>query len=115
MNEPKSVPDPGPGPGPGPVTVTVMALVTFAEDQRMALAEYLRVTAPLLERALARITNRFVIREMVVGVTPAQSVLMVKYPNRAAVNQVFDCPAYKSIIPVRDCAFLSCKISIVTE
>lgn len=98
-----------------PQPVTVMALVTIAEDEPMALAEYLRVTGPLLERAGARIVNRFAINEMVVGAAPAQSVLMVRYPSRAAVDMVFDSPEYKSIIPVRDRAFLTYKISIVTD
>ncbi len=95
--------------------VTVMALVTIAEDEPMALAEYLRVTGPLLDGVGACITNRFVINEMVVGAAPAQSILMVRYPNRAAVDRVFDSPEYKSIIPMRDRAFLTYKISIVTE
>ncbi len=95
--------------------VTVMALVTIAEDQPMALAEYLRVSTILLDRVGARITNRFAVSEMVVGSAPAQSVLMVRYPSRAAVDLVFGSPEYKALIPVRDRAFLTYKISIVTE
>ena len=95
--------------------VTVIALLTIAENAPMALAEYLRVTAPLLERAGARITKRFQISEMVAGTAPAQSVLMVEYPSRAAVDQVFNSPEYKSIIPIRDKAFLTYQVSIVTD
>lgn len=95
--------------------VTVIALLTIAEDAPMALAEYLNVTGPLLQRAGAKITKRFQIREMVVGGAPAQSVVIVKYPSRAAVDMVFNSPEYHSIIPVRDKAFLTYQVSIVTE
>lgn len=95
--------------------VTVIALVTIAEDNPMALAEYFRVTGPLLERAGARITKRFQVNEAVVGGAPAQSVLMVEYPSRAAVDMVFGSPEYQSIIPVRNKAFLTYQVSIVSE
>ncbi len=100
---------------PQPRPVTVLALVTFAEDQPMALAEYLRVTTPLLERVGARITKRFSVAEMVVGAAPAQSMVIVEYPSRAAVDHVFGSAEYAAIIPVRDKAFLTYHISIVSE
>jgi uncharacterized protein (DUF1330 family) len=49
------------------------------------------------------------------GPAPAETVVMVEYPNRAAVDLVFGSADYASIIPVRDRAFLSYKISIVAE
>ena len=98
-----------------PRPVTVLAFVTFAEDQPMALAEYLRVTTPLLDRAGARIMKRFTVSERVVGSAPAQSVMIVEYPSRAAVAQVFNSAEYHAVIPVRDRAFLTYHISIASE
>lgn len=92
--------------------VTVIALVTIAEDAPRALAAYLEVTTPLLERAGARIIKRFAMQEQIVGRAPVQSAVIVEYPNRAAVDMVFNSPEYRRIIPIRDKAFLRYHVSI---
>lgn len=104
--------DPIPLPLPRPVTV--IALVTVNDDEAWALADYFRVTGPLLERAGARIIKRFEVSEMVVRGLPAQSVVIVEYPSREAVDMVFGSPEYAAITPVRDRAFLTYAISIVS-
>ena len=95
--------------------VTVIALVTVCDDCPAELAAYFQVTGPLLQRAGARIIKRFEINEVIVGHRPARSVIIVEFPNRAAVDQVFDSPEYESIIPIRDLAFLNYQISIVGD
>ena len=93
--------------------VKVIALITISEDAPMALAAYFNVTAPLLEKAGAKIVKRFEINEVVVGHRPAKTVVIVEYPNRAAVDMVFKSPEYQSIIPMRDQAFSDYQVSIV--
>lgn len=95
--------------------VVVIISVTIAEDATMALAEYLRVTGLLLKRVGAIMTKRFQISEMMVGTPKTQFVVMLEYPCRAAVDLVFNSPEYKIIIPIRDKAFLTYKVSIVTD
>ncbi|KPP88639.1 MAG: hypothetical protein HLUCCA08_17785 [Rhodobacteraceae bacterium HLUCCA08] len=95
------------------MTATVIALVTLREDQQLALSEYLRVTEPLLKKAGGRVVKRFEINEVIVGHRPARSVVIVEYPDRAAVDSVFESPEYKGIIPVRDIAFADYHVSIV--
>lgn len=95
--------------------VTVLALLTINEDQPVALAAYFHATMPLLTKAGARIVKRFRITDAVVGVTQAQTVVLVEYPSRAAVDQVFASPEYRAIIPIRDIAFTQYTISIVEE
>jgi uncharacterized protein (DUF1330 family) len=97
------------------MTVLVVALVTVAEDAPSALATYFRVTEPLLARAGARIIQRFEINEVVVGRPPARYVVIVEYPDRAAVDVVFESPEYKAIVPIRDAAFLDYHVSIVEQ
>ena len=94
------------------MTVTVIALLSVNEDEPAALAEYFRLTGPLLDRAGARITRRFTLAEAVVGQRPAQMAVMVDYPDRAAVDMVFQSPEYAAAIPSRDRAFLRYDISI---
>lgn len=97
------------------MTVTVLAMITMAENQGAALSRYLEVTAPLLERANAVVTQMFTLNEAVVGHRPAKRVIMVEYPNREAVDLVFNSDEYKALIPMRDIAFSSYDISIAEQ
>lgn len=95
--------------------VTVLAHLTIAEDQPVALAAYFKATMPLLEAAGARIVKRFRLTDAIVGQHPSETVVIVEYPSRAAVDLVFGSPDYRAIIPIRDIAFLTYRISIVEE
>ena len=95
------------------MTVTVIALVTINEDAPEDLAAYLKATDPLLASAGAKIVQRFKINEVVVGKRPAKSVVVVTYPNREAVDQVFGSEAYKNAIPHRERAFTQYQVSVV--
>lgn len=97
------------------MTVTVLAMVTFAENQRAALSKYLDVTAPLLERANAKVVKIFDLKDAVVGHQPSKRMIIVEYPNRAAVDLVFDSAEYKALAPIRDVAFSSYDISIAEQ
>lgn len=97
------------------MTVTVIAMVTVNENQPMALAQYLQATGPLLESAQAKIVRRFKVEEPVVGQKPSQTMIVVEYPDRAAVDYVFQSDIYKSITEVRDLAFETYQVSIVTN
>ncbi|SHG42771.1 DUF1330 domain-containing protein [Cognatishimia maritima] len=95
--------------------VTVVAMVTFNDDEPLALAEYFRVTGPLLERAGAKITKTFDINEVVVGYRPARKVFIVEYPDKAAVDMVFQSREYKAVIPSRDLAFTEYSVTIAAD
>ncbi|WP_372887701.1 DUF1330 domain-containing protein [Shimia sp.] len=95
------------------MSVRVIAFVTIDEQQPQALARYLEATGPLLDSAGARIVQRFVLNEAVVGQRPAQSVIIVDYPDRAAVDRVFASQAYRDIIPFRDMAFRDYHVTVV--
>ena len=97
------------------MAVTVVALVTVNDNEPWALGEYFRVTGPLLERAGAEIVQRFAVTEVVVGHRPAKTVVIVKYPDRAAVESVFGSPEYEAIKPMRDRAFLDYHVSIASD
>lgn len=95
------------------MTVTVIALVTVNDEAPAALAAYLKIAEPLLRAVGGRIVQRFAIEEAIVGQRPARTVLIVEYPDRAAVDLVFRSAEYRSIIPFRDAAFLDYQVSIV--
>ena len=97
------------------MTVTVIALVTINDNAPEALAAYFRVTGPLLEKVGAKIVQRFKISETVIGLEPTQSVVIVEYPSRDAVDQVFGSDEYQTIKEIRDKAFSYYQISIVAR
>jgi uncharacterized protein (DUF1330 family) len=95
--------------------VTVLAFVTIAEDAPDALAAYFRATDPLLKKAGARIVKRFSINDVIIGRKPAQTVVMVEYPSREAVDMVFGSAEYAAVIEHRDRAFLDYAITIIED
>lgn len=97
------------------MTVIVLATVTFAENQIAALTTYLETTAPLLERANAKVTKMFDMTETIVGHRPAKRMILVEYPDRAAVDMVFNSDEYKALIPIRDIAFSSYDVTIAEQ
>lgn len=97
------------------MTVTVVAMVSINDDEPLALAEYFRVTGPLLERAGAKIKKSFNINEVVVGHRPAKTVFIVEYPDKAAVDMVFQSREYKEVIPSRDLAFSEYNVTIAAD
>lgn len=94
------------------MTVTVVALLTINEAEPAALAEYFRITSPVLQRAKAKMVKRFRLAEVIVGSRPAEMAVIVEYPDRAAVDMVFKSAEYASAIPARDRAFLKYEITI---
>ena len=81
----------------------------------MELAAYLAATQPLLDSVGARIVRRFAVQEAVVGDRPAQTMIIVEYPDRNAVDRVFKSAEYRAIIPLRDRAFSTYQVSIAAE
>lgn len=92
--------------------VTVIALLSLNEEDPHALGQYFAVTQPLLDRAGAKIVKRFEIKDLVAGRQLAKMAVIVEYPDRAAVDSVFESDEYKSILPIRDRAFHEYSISI---
>ena len=95
------------------MTVKVIALVTINEDQPMALAKYLELTTPVLDRVGAKIVERYQLETEVVGERPAQTVIIVDYPSRDDVDEVFSSDEYEAAKPYRDKAFADYVVSVV--
>ncbi|WP_168797965.1 DUF1330 domain-containing protein [Pacificoceanicola onchidii] len=97
------------------MTVTVLAMVTVNEANPSALARYFEVTQPLMERAKAKIVQRFDVSKAVVGGKPAETIILVEYPDHDAVASVFQSPEYEAVKPIRDEAFSRYSVSVVGE
>lgn len=95
------------------MTVNVVALLTTNDNEPQALAHYFSVALPLLEKVGAKILQRYAVSEVVIGREPAKSVLIVEYPDRAAVDAVFASADYEALKPIRDRAFLEYSVSVI--
>ena len=95
------------------MVVRVLAVVTINEDEPRALGKYLELTEPVLERAGARIVERYKI-EGIVDQEPARTVIIVEYPDKAAIDAVFQSPEYEEAKQYRDVAFLSYSVNLLS-
>lgn len=95
--------------------VTVFAFVTLNEANPRALAEFLRMTAPVMQRAGARVVKRFSILEPVLGRPPYSTVIVIEYPDRAALDMVLSSEDYVRAMPTRDIAFSRYSLTIVDD
>ena len=94
------------------MSVTVVALVSINEDQPFALARYLELTEPVLKRVGGKIVQRYFLDEEP-GQRPAKTIIVVEYPDRGAVDEVFASVEYAQAIRYRDAAFSEYTIHIV--
>lgn len=92
--------------------VTVIGLVSVNEDQAYALGKYLEITEPLLASVGARIVDRYVLESQVVGNGQVQTVVVVEYPSKEAVDRVFHSSEYERAIPFRDKAFAEYSVHV---
>lgn len=97
------------------MTVLVLALTTVNQNETEALVAYLGVTGPLLEKAGARIIQRYEVVETVIGEPTAKYVTLVEYPNREAVISLFESTEYSTIKAIRERAFDHYEIRIIQE
>ena len=93
----------------------VVACVTINPDEPEALEAYFNVTLPLLEEVGAKVIQTMEIGVPVVGEPIGEKLMLVEYPDEDALDRVFSSEAYTSIIPSRDKAFLSYRVSILNE
>lgn len=95
------------------MAITVFALTTVNPDDLEALSMYLGTTKPLLEGAGAEIVQGFEISETIIGDALPEMVTIVRYPDRAAVDRVFESAEYQALKEIRQRAFLRYQIGIV--
>lgn len=93
--------------------VKVIALVTINENNAYELAKYLELTEPVLERVGAKIVERYMLDQTVVGDRPAKTIIVVDYPSRAAIDKVFSSPEYQKATRFRDAAFSTYSVNIL--
>lgn len=93
----------------------VIASLKTNPEEPEALQTYFDTAIPLLERAGAKIRQRIEVGDEIVGKNAPEIMMLVDYPSYEAIDAVFQSAEYKSVIPVRDRAFLKYNVCIVNE
>ena len=91
----------------------VLASLTMNPDHPEAVAAYFDVALPLIEAAGGKMIQRLTLGEQLVGDDIGKIVMLIEYPDRAVIDQLFESDAYRDLIPTRDKAFLQYNVSII--
>lgn len=95
--------------------VQLIASLTMNENEPEALQAYFDTVNPLVESVGGKILQTINVGPPVVGQTPSKMVMLVEYPSRDSINQVFESEEYKAIIPVRKLAFNTYNICFIED
>jgi len=93
---------------------TVLAMTTLNPDEPEAIETYLSITGPLLEKVGAKVISQREILVTLAGEDAPQYVTLIEYPDRNAIEQVFESEAYEMLKPIRDKAFKQYKVCILS-
>ncbi|MTI32139.1 DUF1330 domain-containing protein [Xanthovirga aplysinae] len=85
------------------VNLIIVAKINPKESE--ALTHYLGNVGKLFEQVKAKPVGRYQISEASIGEYTPSAVTVVEFPNKEAVNEVFDSEAYKELLPYREKAF----------
>lgn len=96
------------------MSVYVIACLTPNPDHPDDYQTYLERAMALLDRVGGKVAQHFPVGDVVVGTKPAETIMVVEYPDLAAVHALFDCDEYKALIPVRDRAFDTYNVTMVS-
>ncbi|MGP6087445.1 DUF1330 domain-containing protein [Antarctobacter jejuensis] len=96
------------------MTVYVIACLSVNPEAQEEYQAYLDTALPLLERVGGKVAQHFPVGDVVVGNKLAETIMVVEYPDMDAVDRLFQSEEYKAIIPVRDRAFSTYSVSIVS-
>ncbi|MEL6410426.1 MAG: DUF1330 domain-containing protein [Pseudomonadota bacterium] len=88
-------------------------MTSLRSGEQMALDTYLSVVGPLMEKAGARLINRYEVSESLSGSEAPQFVSLVEYPDAEAIRMVFEDPDYLALEPVRETAFSCYEVCVL--
>ena len=97
------------------MTVTFIALADPNTNQPKALARYTEAVAPLIRRAGGRPRGRFTTKKQLHGMRTPKSILLVDFPDDAAVERFLESDEYQALIPHRDEAFQQLDFLVTTS
>lgn len=93
---------------------TVLAMTTLNPDETEAVKTYVSVSGSLLEKLGAKVISQRETLVTLAGEDAPQYVTLIEYPDRSAIEEVFESETYQMLKPVRDRAFKQYKVCILS-
>lgn len=93
--------------------IQLLASLTINAREPEALQKYFEIANPLVEKFGGQVLKTLEIGKPIVGNKPSELILLVEYPSRDAVEELFGSDEYKSTIPYREKAFLVYNICLI--
>lgn len=93
--------------------IQLIASLTTNPNEPEAFQTYFSTAMELMESVGAKLVQKIDLGNAVIGEPASEMVLLVDYPSYRAIDDVFQSDRYKSIIEVRDKAFLKYNICLV--
>lgn len=91
----------------------LIASLTINENEPEALQTYFEIANPLVEKFGGQVLRTLEVGREIVGDKPSEMILLVEYPSRDAVDELFKSDEYKSTIPYRQKAFHVYNICLI--
>ena len=94
--------------------IQLVASLTINPDEPEALRTYFETAARLMARYNGTLVQRIELGDPVVGEKVSEIIMVVNYPSYTEVDEMFASATYRSVIPMRDKAFLKYNVCIVS-
>lgn len=94
---------------------TLIVTSTINPDEMEALQGYVQAVMPMLLEIGGKLVKRTKVTDVYFGEKPSEMVLMMDFPSKHALKDMFDSEAYKALIPLRNKGFKKVDILFADE
>ena len=94
--------------------IQLVASLTINPEEPEALRAYFETATRLMSRFKGTLVQRLELGDPVIGEKVSEIILVVNYPSYIEVDEMFASSEYRSIVPMRDRAFLKYNVCIVS-
>ncbi len=94
---------------------TLIVTSTINPNEMEALQTYVQSVMPMLLEIGGQVVKRTKVTDVYFGEKPAEMVLMMDFPSKKALKNMFDSEAYQALIPLRNKGFTKVDILFAEE
>jgi uncharacterized protein (DUF1330 family) len=94
---------------------TLVATATPNPSEQESVQAYQKGAMPLLMEAGGQLVKRLKVQSAITGKPPYGVVLVMEFPDREKLENMFASEAYAALLPARDKGFASVDICLASE
>lgn len=98
-----------------PTKTTLIVTSTINPDEMESLQAYVQSVMPMLLEIGGKVIKRTKITDVYFGEKPAEMLLVMDFPSKQALKDLFDSEAYQAVIPLRNKGFSKVDILFAEE